>query len=867
MESDVWGVAEIVAAIRAEIALAGKVEDFDAGEVIERFVKVDQPAPKAAFDGYVDRISIAGIRSFGPQQTLRPSRGLTIVYADNGIGKTSLVDGLELLLDGRTTRGRAGAGSPSEIADDKNVPHVTRDGSHGGYDSHVEVVWSDDPASGAATQTATWEGRFGTPAAARPPVHVLARRRLRDHLRDSGSERAARLGEVVGLGSVIEVIEGVREVLTRLQEECGAYGGGSSLSAAVDFVEKADILHNVSTAEELREWAREQLADAEEPEADLSTPIDDSVVQFPREALAALVSSWLSFDFEPDGPRVPATAGDVLWMLESFVKVATPEQECPACTAGTVSTARLDVIRDLLRGEREYVEQLLRRDGLGERARGLARQFAVHARVPFGLVSRNAGEGDGESVRRFRSHCHRLERLHDEWLESTKAVADALRSLADEPGCGAVDALEIAASRWKDVDDGYRADLGEADRLRRRALGEFRDASAGETDRLREVAAHADRILSEIVRTRREELDRECLGRALAALKTHQTSVTDALFDDLADPINEWLCLLAPDSTPGIRLRVKGTAGRPALSVLLDGGGQQVHAVGRLSDSQLDMLGLAAHLAAIERQQPGATIVIDDPSDMLDGTTRKKLASEGIARLLGGQADDAVHHQVVILTHDDELVRELWDAHRGRRTATLQYHIEAVEVADDRHARVLPRNTATAIQRVRDLVQGDKGKSDNLLWFRASLATSVRQAMEMLCKDIATILGPVGLDRIGPIREDLAHGGVSKVIAPELVKIEKEFSDCGEPRHNQGRNWLADVLDLIDPSKPRSLNAGAHADVVVPTVASSKAHLESLEKVAKLLGSPAGNSECSWTMDSKLAKALQACECDQSSGS
>ena len=129
--------------------------------------------------------------------------------------------------------------------------------------------------------------------------------------------------------------------------------------------------------------------------------------------------------------------------------------------------------------------------------------------------------------------------------------------------------------------------------------------------------------------------------------------------------------------TPRISLSAKATSGRPSLDLLvagLPGSASAPHATGYLSDAQLDMLGMSAHLARIERDHPGSTIVIDDPSDMLDSTSRRALASKGISRLLDGEGSSA--HQVLVLTHDDQLVRDLWDGHRHRNPATVQDTME-----------------------------------------------------------------------------------------------------------------------------------------------------------------------------------------------
>lgn len=858
MGSEMLDSGGIVEAICSEIAAARSPEDFDAAGVVERLLKVDRPAPSEVFDGYVDRISMSGIRSFGLRQTLRLSRGLTIVYADNGVGKTSLVDGLELLLHGATTRGRAGAGTPGEVKDEDHVPHVKCDGSPGGHVSRVEIEWA--AGRQGSMRSAAWEGEYAVPSSAPPPVHVLARRRLREHLTDKGTSRAARLGAVVGLEPMMDLMRTVQSELECRGEAAAAHGVTATLQPAVDFVMKEGVLDEMESAEELRLWAQTWLDDIGEPAPDLCYPLGDLAAPIAWDKLTHLQQGWR----EPDmlGDTGTGVDGEFLHMLRSFAKVAEAGHVCPACESGTVIPTRIAAIRTLLHAEEERVERMHRRDDLRQLTSTVARSVATYkyriAEIPTSDV-----EGDAGAELRFRELCAGLAATRSSWIEVAGRVAVILRELSERPSKATVDAFDDAVAAWQAIDKKYRIDLVAAESARVRATGEYREASGGAQDAVvRAIATNADSILVAIEKERRSAVEAECLAHAVSAVKVHQWRVVDAMFDELAEPINEWLTLLAPEHTPGIRLKVQRSVGGPSLKVLLDGV-KQVHAVGRLSDSQLDMLGFAAHLATIERQQPGATIVIDDPSDMLDRSTKKRLAVEGIGRLLNGNGGAA--HQVVVLTHDDELVRELWDAHRDRQPVTLQYYIEAIHDAEtnDRYAVMEPRSTAAAVARARSMYTEGTGSGgrNNRLWFRASLATHVRQAIELLCKDIAKVLGPAGLRKVGVFGENVTHGVIAGPVAKVLESVEQSFVECGDPRHTQARRVVAKMLDLVHTSRSELLNPGAHSDVVVPTLVTSADQLGQLEWVVGRFDAPAGLSECSWITESAVAKALQGCQC------
>lgn len=362
------------------------------------------------------------------------------------------------------------------------------------------------------------------------------------------------------------------------------------------------------------------------------------------------------------------------------------------------------------------------------------------------------------------------------------------------------------------------------------------------------------------------------LKRAQTMTRTLLVARVRKEFAELEQPINDWLEILGPEGTPRISLEATLTTGRPSLDLLvadLPDGAKAPHATGYFSDAQLDMLGMAAHLARIERDHTGSTIVIDDPSDMLDSTSRKALAGTGIARLLENGERPA--HQVLVLTHDDQLVRDLWDGHRHRSPATVQDTMEIRRSADreDSFSVLTSRTTADAVARARALAKEPWEANQDRLWFRAALAAHTLQATEMCAKDVDTLLGPAGMD-LHPSnrvpRESDELGQVGDRVRATLRETTASWCESG--RHHVARNRIGELLDLLSKSSTQFLNPGAHADVVLPEAIAGKTTLLRLEDAAALLAPPEGRPRSSWTTQSQLAGLLRSSRgCSECEGS
>lgn len=827
----------MVAAIQADPRLG----DDGLDELVEKHLpQPRRPAPDET-DETVHWIKVQGVRSFGPAQTLRLSGGLTIVYAANGTGKTSLVDAIELFNDGVTTRARAHPVTSGEVKDEHHVPHHDRSGStKNSLPPQVTVAWKSGTAGDVTTST--WDGGFGEGCAERPEIQVLPRRRLRELVNAKTSERAERLGPALGLADFGDRCAEVAKGLKQFAETEDPPGNEWDRAAAImDEAISGDLSHD-GLRRAVKDWREAQATD----EADVST-----LELMPPPSVPAS-QSWADLagdmaEHERDRPQGIGSISDGLrHLLRAFTMVADADETCPACAAGTVTQQRLAEVRAVLSGLDDMTSYDARTRALGKRYEELGntlQAFDSTWHIDLPPVSE-----DADPYAALRAVVTR-------WRTAADTLAHARSGLAAEPDPSAVGNVEAAL---RDL-DGVVADAQQA----------YRDAvdpqTAAQSDdgadrRIRDAVRFIDQDLGRVTTCletlRRARSSRECAGRLAEQVRRHARGVIEEALDDLVRPINDWLDLLAPDDTPSIRLATRGTRGRDGVSLRVHGRGSSTHALGHFSDSQIDMLGMAAHLSRIERDHSGALIVIDDPSDMLDSHTRKRFAQQGIGRLLGDDDADSIC-QVVVLTHDDALVRDLWDHHRTRVPCTVQDTIEVGGGGDDRHALLTSRTASAALERAWELIK-DYSDDRDRLWVRAAVAGHTRTAVEMYAKDLATLLGPAGADLLDSIPEKSNLESIRNSVIGKLKGVATHW--CDGDRHTQARGTVDRARDILHKWIGDALHPGSHADVVLPEVDDCKSVLKRLDGLVELLDVPDGVLRSDWTTKSEMAEMLKCCE-------
>ncbi|BCW44669.1 hypothetical protein StoSoilB5_18530 [Arthrobacter sp. StoSoilB5] len=380
------------------------------------------PSVEAAdtFRGWLEKISVQGVRAFGQQEIFELSRGLTIIYAQNGSGKTSLVDAIELLSTGRTTRAAQYPQLESEMRDDLHVQHATLDGEPCAPDAKVSAVWRI--ARGTATINSEWSRTWGKAAENAPPVHLIARRRLREVIALKGPDRASRLGDALGLSAIIEEwtiaqnrlsdeakrLELAPVLPQEFEHDVVRLMAATPGDASESFLEALIV----QDAQSVLDSEPDGNAPAEGPwDVTLGRTVSPLPKVPPTFALEEIIKS--SEDLvEPPPQATRAVIGTQLVdLFQAFLATAEPNKLCPACEDGTVSSERLSHLESLLHDVTELRRYQAAQKAVHSRATALLDALPIEGlRWSIPLVSpqmldepaaSEKGVGDGRKL----SHC------------------------------------------------------------------------------------------------------------------------------------------------------------------------------------------------------------------------------------------------------------------------------------------------------------------------------------------------------------------------------------------------------------------------------------------------------------------------------
>lgn len=788
-------------------------EESDIEQVLDRHLPAVMPEVPSGYLGRVDAISIQGIRSFGPRQVLNPSPRLTIVYAGNGVGKTSFVDALELHALGATTRAQAHGGAAGEVRDTDHIPHLDSDGVAQNWTPRVEVQWVD-PEN--VRHSSVWSGTFGTPATGAPVIELIARRRLREAVQAPRAERIERLAPSLGLGQAVNQLTMIANYLSdRAKKRAEQNRIPAAVLASIDNSGPLDTRALVTWADKVLGQRGGELPPA-------------SITLAGWQKLARDVS-----DHVRGRPRVGTPERyDLIRLLRGFLAVAEVGTQCPACLAGKVTPNRLAEVEQQIAGSEALELFASSSDGL---AREIARLRGATTRL-YGQWQVDYKQVDDADLTELRG-------LERSWLVKVEQLESAMGQAVPTDVAG----IDLVVQKLSELDDVRSAVAA----LLSRNHGDGMD----DCDGIVAAAKLAKENPHGLLRSIREQPARhrmvEMMMAAVDALYRRRTPMVESALGELAGAINDWMVRLAPEGTGRLELRVSPLRGRarPVVEIHTEAG---VNALGRLSDSQIDMLGLAAHLARIDRDSPRAMVVIDDPSDMLDKHATERLASRGIKHLL-------TDRQVVVLTHDDQLVRSLWAHHRSEFPLIHQEKLETIREGEDSFAQFEPRRASASLTEANNLIRdAEVGLRRHDVGVRARLGVYTRRAVELFAKEVGVVLGPAGVGRTDdPFVENLDLHRISQKILPLLEQVETEFRRCGRPAHRADASTVAATRHILGCEGVKQLNPGAHSDVVLPEVSTCKEVLHGLGKLIPLLDGGNGT----WPRDSAMARIATGCAC------
>jgi hypothetical protein len=568
------------------------------------------------------RVSISGFRGTLPKLELRLDCRSLCLLGENGHGKTTIADALELWGTGDLAAyHRAGVALDAAV-------HVDAD----------EARISCRP-SGFPTLTRTLAGRTASalvperkvPGDALPPrIPMLRHRTMAAFMDQTAGDKLKALLELVGLGGIIAFRATAVTVANRLKADAVADARAVTAEQQVLDLETEGATI-VDTAERLRVVAGlPETITTESNLLDLELGRAAPVAQPDRPALVAdlaralerlnpgLVSEWNALVAD----LAITQAGALETLVQSGIAVVShwPEDRCPLCLQ--------DKPRDVLGHE-------------------------LAARV-VELAGRTASLRAGKQAL-------------DEYLEQLQAVGTATKVLrASSPtrgwpaSAGLESAHEALRMAWRSARKAaqQRTSVAPVDIAPLvDALPSLRDAAvvAGDTSALVAALASLVRLQMQVRRLRDAEAVATCTGERAAAMSVFREradaairTIIEALLDDIGQCAADYYGRLVGTALySNVQLDYPvAQAGGIEFTLIYNSEHRITPPQRVMSESQLNALGLALFLAQLKTHdaQPWRTLVLDDVVNSFDAIRRG-----AIAQLLTEEFQD---WQVVVLTHD-----------------------------------------------------------------------------------------------------------------------------------------------------------------------------------------------------------------------
>lgn len=587
------------------------------------------PAP-ALPTAYLQEVTVKGFRGIGPPVTLRvpAGNGLTVVLGRNGSGKSSLAEGLELLITGETARWSARKTKVWTAAwrnlHDGEDPRIDAIFAVEGRDPmRLSRAWTGDTAGSHELQTDEqqlhdlgWTDALGSYRPFLPYAEL-----------ESWAEKSTQIFDAVnaalGLNDLDETADVLWAAFKRLEADKKA---AKSAKDALDRALPADsddpriealrgILsgrkHDLDAAQTLLEAPAgeegplrqlQRLAALKPPSA---TRVKEAVTRL-RDAAAAMEAAAAS--------NVQALH-DKAQLLTHVLKFHASHGDgpCPVCGEGALDpTWRANAT--------SLAEQLEEQAGSVSRA---ARRLADAKRGARALLDWRPPE----SVDVIAEACAELTAAAAAWAEAPEGATQLAEHLEDRHGT-----LEAAASLVREA-----ATV---------AVQERQSA-------WRPLAAPLARWLEQARAAEANAETRKTLKEARAFVQGVSKAVRQERFEPIAGEAKAlWSQLRAGSSVDLVDLALKGTGAQRKVELAIQVDDRAAPALGVMSQGELNALALSLFLPrACLPGSPFGFVIIDDPVQSMDPAR-----VDGLARVLH---ETAKRRQVVVFTHDDRLTEAL----------------------------------------------------------------------------------------------------------------------------------------------------------------------------------------------------------------
>lgn len=740
-----------------------------------------------------NELRLRGFRRYLEEVSLPLDTDFTLIYAENGVGKSTLVEALELIKDGATTRSRI-AGPKKETNLERSIPSWGLKTS----DVSATLIYSNgcsDSFSFSPSDNPTY-GYFNT----------VTRANVRNRVTSDSNQRYKTLLTIARLDDLIPRLE----ELDALQK--AAYDQVQKLRSDREKFENglvaAGITSNLDSIDAA--FMTEKQSDLES-----TTRLQKQRLQQLSQALTALESAQAALDqVAPVAPPVaPADHStdypvELIELLEKVRPIASDDQDCPVCQNGTLSRTRMRQIDKILADHQSQLEEIetfnFKRESrvkyvgaFRSKTSELANAYRKALDCLGEMSATGANSGLDQSLEDSPAR-QALRDLHDSGNEQIRVAVDRLKA--------EIATIESGIEQLESQDTVKKAFLW-------KSLAESDDARAEHLNRLKNVG-----------------IVEESFDQAKSDLAKLKSEIVRRKIEPIQESIEEWWAIMAPSySNFDLKVQVKSGGVKPSVEFLCvyqaNGSKKkdQKHALGHMSDSQLDLLSLAIEFAG--HTPDDGLLWLDDPTDMLDDQTRLNFCTKAIPKLV----EQGV--QVALATHSREIVHHCWDAIHENPDGSFgdsfkQVNIEAIALDDTEYpaARFAPSDIATAREYVGSIASEIKKNGRQWsLGSRSMYANQLRRYAEFALASSNDLL--IQICQGKPYPSGLSLSDNKATLGEYRDRLERTQSEIRKLAEGSGSTGLSKNLGkALDKMMHHAtsisnsiLNEGSHASTSVPT--------------------------------------------------
>jgi ABC-type hemin transport system ATPase subunit len=704
----------ILAALEGDAQLDGYLMSGAAPRGSADRAGAGEPADPAT-GAFLRSVQVTGFRGIGAPVTLslEPVPGLTVIAGRNGSGKSSIAEGLELLLTGGTYRWKNKRstqwsaqwrnlhreGPPEIIAEviEEGAGPVrlcTRwDAGSTDVNDHTTTAQRTVGGTKAPTQDAAALGWAPSLETYRP---MLSYDELGGLLESGPSELYDAIAKVLGTEQLADALARIKSRLTQM-----------AVPQKTATADRKALQAEAGSLDDERAQAVAPLLKKTSPD---TTPIRELAtgITLPDRGIVASLRALAQLQ-SPDAAGVVAAAARLRAALSSMADAGEAEaarrvarldvrrqalrlhadhgeQSCPVCTQGTLDSAWVETSRDLVAREEAELKELSEAGAELDAARRALRALVVRRPAPTDRAPTEELEAVVTTVRRA-------------W-EAFESAPDGDLALAGH--------LELHAEELA------RA-VGEARKGATAALAERDDAWGPLAARISAWCEAWDAWLEQ----------KPALERLTAAekwLKENDTQLKNERIAPITGAAKHAWSLLRQESNVDLgELRLEGQATRRRVTITATIDGTDAgSALPVMSQGELHALTLALFLprASLD-ESPFRFVVLDDPVQAMDPAK-----VDGLVALL---SEIAKTRQVVVFSHDDRLPAALRRMNASARIFEVARGLDSavsISAAEDPTTRYLGDADA--------LCRDDKVPAETL---RRTLPGLLRMAIESAARD------------------------------------------------------------------------------------------------------------------------------------